>query len=583
MAKKDEPAPPLPRPRKTFSQLPTREVAAKPTDPDIFVGPYDDPDEVAARAQLSGSELQKEVAEAAVNFVMELPKSDLMYSDGLSTGKSLSSLLAGAQPQRRRDATIKAYEHYDRDDLLGGLIDCMVDFTSLGLNLQVTSPATGDDKEDELLELEEKIDELALDMDIDKIVEDLLRDNFVTDNMILYWRTDPANQEGTQVSAESSDGDEHVGIPGVYDISALSPSVVDWDNSLGQDILVCRIPALLINRIQRALERLTREQGVTMQDVIEQLEDEGIGKKWVEAVYNRKDVVRLSEEDGDHWIIQTRARKYHGLARPSMFRIFLPLESRRLLSEGDYSASLLMKNFLMLLKQGESITQGLQAGSTKNWMKKKDALELNNRFASVARSMRIAVNHTFSIEYSFPPKDIFDETKYVKIEKRIFNWAGVTATFYGGGGEDTYGSGFIGIKRMISKMAKSRERIKRMFRQFFKHPSVAPNLGLPDKHGIATTFDDNCLKEPKQILDEVKFLFESSITDQRTTARELGRDPDGLKLSKRRSRREEEKSQAWSPVGAQGTTSSVDKGGRPANPGTTQNEGTRTQAPASGS
>ena len=575
MAKKVEPQIHLPRHRKTFSELPARDIASS-----RFVKADEHPDDIDPR--LGPEEVARELAAMeAATFVMEIPKADMLYHDGLSSGNSgsnLAQLLSNAQPKERRRATFKAYKHYEEDDLLGGLIDCLIEFTSLGLGMQVTSPVVSQADPEQILEIEEQIDNLALDMDLDKIVEDLLRDRFVTDNMILYWRTLP---EGEEMAAESGVEDCCAGIPNVYDISALHPGVVDWNNSLGQDVLICDIPALLVSRIQKALDRIHTTVGVTIETVIHELGEEGIGQKWVEAVHARQTKVVLREEDGDHWIIKTRERKYHGLARPSMYRIFLPLESRRILTEGDYSTSLMMKNFLMLLKQGESIESGPNSGKTTNWMKKKEAIELNNRFASVARSMRIAVNHTFKIEYSFPPKEMFDETKYTKIEKRIFSWAGVTQTFYGGGGsEDTYGSGFIGIKRMVSKMTKVRGEVNRLWREFFRHPSVAPNLKLPEKHGVELTFDDNCLKEPKQILDEVKFLFENAISDQRTSARELGRNPDSAKVSKLRSRREDENDQSWSPVGMQGQKKSVDKGGRPANDGTTQNENTRSQPPS---
>lgn len=542
---------------------------------------------------------EKENATAVINNESEVNtiKNELAFVvlnnesfnvEGLATGYgaatgTISDLLGRIVPKGKRDQLKRAYKYYEEDDLLNKLVNIKIDFVTAGINVTAQPRKTDAVTPEQVEEFQETIDQVELDIDLDKLSEDLARDWIVSDNMILYWRTDPSSSAG--LSSESSiptDEFETVGIPGVYDICTLDPCEVDWDNSLGQDILQLRIPNAVIDKVNNAfaIRGSSKVLKLTKEEIYQDLMDEGIGKKWIDAVRNRKDFVTLKKEDGDNWLIQTKERKHSGLAKPSMKTIFLRLEQRRILSEGDFSASIMMKHFIQLIKQGESITQGPLAGQRTNWMTPAEATELLKKFSTVNKALRVAVNHTTIVEFIFPPKEIFNLDKFEKCELCIYVWSGITVTIViGEGGK--YSSGFISIKRMVADIGKIRKKISSLFINFFRHPTIAPKLSTPPRTLVAVNYDSDVLKDPRQLLEEVKFMFENSIMDHRTAATSLDRDPETLKASAEQTKREHAKG-AWTPTGTQGQVGGFgfgNEGGRPPNDDTTVDEVTRMQRP----
>src|SRR5690606_34840758 len=125
---------------------------------------------------------------------------------------------------------------------------------------------------------------------------------------------------------------------------------------------------------------------------------------------------------------------------------------------------------------------------------------------------------------------------------------------------------------------------------FFRHPTIKNSLKMPDRTNVLARFDENVLKEPKQLLDEIKFLVLEGMLDPRSGLFELGRDADLVASRKMRCREENSEDKLWEPIFDRNTrtefrdrfNSDDDEGGRPPSPGTTQGEGTRNQSPAPG-
>lgn len=626
----------VPRPRKSYSDIgssgDTEHVDIDISRASVATGE----DHESTGEVSSGNFFRSEPKASELAFVAEMqsgrgnPESmrEGTFQTSLGTG-SVSNLLATALPRTKRARIRKAFEHAEGDDLLSSLIETLTDFTGTGFSLQIKPPsslenaeseteeddseigAEGEDAEDtedddakekayektqeKNQKIQQRLDEVSIAVDAQKIVSNLIEDWFTCDSMILYWRTEPGKTEVIEngvIENETSINNAAIeetkfGIPGIIDIAVLKPSDVDWNNSIGSDVLMVSIPEALKNKIN---DTFMRRIGLKLEldEVYNSLMQEGIPRRWIDAVRNGRSEVQLLKENGDHWIIRTRARNYHGLACPRMYSIFLDLEIRKILKEGDASTALMMKHFVMLIKQGESIETGPLAGSTRNWLKKPEAVALLKRFSVTNRAMLAAVNHTTAIEFVFPPKEMFDGVKYVEPEKRIFNWAGV-AQILSTGSDDKYAAGFLGIKRTIGKMTKCREEVVCLMRDFFMHETVGKKLGIPEGYSVKTSFDHNILKEPRQLLEEIKFLHEANMIDPRTALRELERDPDAIKASKAQSREENEALETWSPLENKVESaqmeienqlkSAQDPGGRPANPGTERTAATRTQRP----
>ena len=515
----------------------------------------------------------------------------------LGASSTIDKLIDRATPRDKMVCIRMAQEYADKDDFLGGVIDMLIDFTMTGFDLQVSvSQPSGEEKTLEQkhkisVETENFLNKFQEVYDFKKVIKDLARDRKITDSMILYWRID---KDATPIDTQSP-------IPNLTALYALNPSDVDWCNSFGMNILKVRIPEDIIYRVRNSLEQArvsfalndTLLMVAPLPQPIMDLVNSGIPLKWIEAIRVGEKMVELSNEDGDYWIVSTKQRMNYGLAKPSMQRIFLSVETRQSLMQGEFTAGFMTKHFIMLVQQGESIDAGPLAGQRTNWLKPKDADALFKKFSDTTKAMRMVADHTLKITFVYPDAKIFGIEKYVAAESRILNWAGAVVTVVTGEGGN-YGSAFIGIKRMISSISERRCELSDITTKFFNHPTIAKYVPSEEETNVIVVFDEQVLKEPAQLLKEIELLIKSSFIDPRTALRTFGYNPDRIRDSKFRSRQEDESDKSWSPMqnlenqnnqnsGADtglNSPSKIDEGGRPANPSTTPNPGTRLQSPS---
>jgi hypothetical protein len=521
---------------------------------------------------------------------------DTAFTSGSSTGGSgtrirkttLDRLMNDATPAAKHTQIRRSMEWSERDDLVQGLVRVKTDFTTSGFNIACAPEvSSGNENEVEFSAFEVKLAKIKRKWDFYALTKKLLSDWFTCDSMILYWKIDPKS-EGSQSSSASvppKPRSREALVPGLQDITALNPGDIDWNNSFGNDVLRVAIPIEIRNKIQYALRLYTKAE--REEALMALVNDEGIPFAYIKAVKTGDSMVALNREDGHNWIVKTNNRKHHGLAKPSMANIFLPLETRNNCTDGDFATSFMMKHFMLHAKMGESITQGPLAGQKNNWAKQDDIDALTTKLKDTSQAAKIVTNHTVSFDFIFPPNDMFSGEKYKKPEERIFNWAGVTVVVFTGDGGN-YGSGFLGVKRLMAHLVDARTEVKWVLSEFFDHDSIVDRIETPENCVVSAGFDENVLKEPAQLLNELRFLAEYAWTDPRTAHKELGRDPDSTLRQKAISKAEEEKTKLWSwpeppdPFG--------DKGGEHQNPGRPgvdgnpdANEGTRTQPPAGAS
>lgn len=516
---------------------------------------------------------------------------------------TLTKLHTDTIPKKKAEKIQRALDWAEEDDLINRLIAVKADFGITGFNL-VCKPEEGteverlissgkakseeDGNEEELTDKEAKLliehgkfrghlNRINRKWDIRAIVRKLMEDYFITDSCILYWKFEKP-REANESSVPVTESPKHQLIPGLADIAPLSPGDVDWDNSFGRDHLRVKIPVEIRDRISKALMIRTRPE---REKAKESLMEEGIPQKYIDAVASGQDYVDLSRDDGDRWLIKTRARPHHGLAVPSMVSIFISLAIRRALKEGDFAAAFMMKHFILHVKGGEPITQGPLAGQRLNYLKKAESDKLFEIISSTNKASRLVTNHTVSFTFVFPPKEMFDGAKYDKHEEGIHNWAGVSTVIFSGEG-GTYGSGFLSIKRLVAHLSDIRNEVNWLLTEFFDDPEINEAVGVPEECEVSASFDENALKEPKQLLDEIKLMLEKGLHDPQIAIRELGRQPTAIKNSKLQSIEENKRTKIWEPL-FNPFEQLNDEGagaGRPPNDTTTQNEDTRTQPPS---
>lgn len=495
-----------------------------------------------------------------------------------------------ALPKDRVGRTRRAQTWAEEDDFTQSLMDIKSKFTRLGWKIQATPKTEAENdlpSASEMTSAAGELSEIAILTDLYKVITDVIRDWYVTDNLILHWKINPGVALGGSGSEDAPITKNNKAIPGLQYIGTLNPADVTWDNALGNDRLYVDVPQALVMRITIAWKYPDRQKA------IQALIDEGIDQKWITAVTTalgkgeKAGQVELRNDDGEYWLIRTTARKHYGLSFPSMYTVFLAQESRRMFCDGEFAAAYMMKHFIQHLTMGESITTGPFAGSTQNWPTSEEIDALLEKFANVQKTMRIGTNHTVKIQFVYPPAEMFALDKFASPESRILRWAGVNSALIGGD-KQTVAEGFIGLKRMIADMADTRKLISDLLRDFFRHDSIRSRIKIDERFDASCQFDENVLKDPRQLLDEVKFLVTEGVGDPEMTLRELGRDPEATRMSKVRSIHLNEAERVYEPVydrqakqgqspqdGAAGGSS----GGRPAKPGQEGNDKTRQQRP----
>lgn len=537
------------------------------------------------------------LAEAQKSIVAK-SKEFAMYCD--QSGESprhvdLHRLMNSYMPRRKRQRIAKALEWSEKDDYLSDVIKKKTDFciagcsftampTSIAIDLSSGKTYSSESPAEVMLSNEEQqniknsestrqlVNKVILHYDIESLTRTLMEDWFKTETMILYWRVERQQSERSPYETEPAP------ISGVVQLVALSPALCDWDNSAGSDVLYYTIPEDLRYRVERVLQQPESQK---KRQAIASLIAEGIPSEWIIAIDNGDSMVRLMRSRGDNWIVVTKNRAYEGFADPSMKTIFAWLTMRELLKEGEFSAAYLMKHFILHVTMGESIESGPLSGSRENWAGDEETEAMQKMLNRTSTAARVATNHTVKFNFVFPPKEMWDRAKYETPERSIDRWAGFVKALIEGDGA-TGSSGHLGIKQLIADIAYARRRIQHMFIKFFM--AVSSAMGLPEETVVCPQFDQNILKDPRQILDELKQLWAAHSIDPETMIRETGRDPRLIRDRKTAASLDNQNTAVWRPLhetsfggGFSSGNSTGNPEGRPANPGTTRDEDTRNQ------
>lgn len=516
---------------------------------------------------------------------------------------TLDSLYTSTMPRTKLRRIERAYEWAEHDDLLSALLEIKGDLAVLGFDLRCkeeegganeleppvpldVSPPDGKGpvlSPQETEALQEQLDfqlylsRIQRKWDLDSVISDLFYDWFVSDSMILYWRVNVDQQTVDSPSSSNPDSKESL-LPGVEDICALSPKDCEWCNDYGQNILLYHVPQS-IRDLVLSLRKVRDFKPQELQAEIEKLHtQEGIPIRWILAILDGDDYIPLSNDDGDYWMIRTKKRKRAGLSDPSMKTIFLWLEMRKTLKEGDFAVSFMMKHFILHVTMGESIDNGPMAGQKHNWPTQPETDSMQGTVATATKTMRLVTNHTVKFNFIYPPEAMFADGKYGKPEKCMLNWGGMTAVLLTGDGA-TNSSGYIGTKRVVANIRKGRKEVGYLLTEFFDHKTIKPKFTtpLPQDSIVAAIFDENGLKEARQLLDELKFGVSEGFIDPPTAQKEMGRDGDSIRTSKLRAMADNRRTGVYTPMNPKPGQAIQDRagvGGRPANVGTTQDANT---------
>ena len=344
-------------------------------------------------------------------------------------------------------------------------------------------------------------------INIRKVCRDGMEDWNATDNLVLIWSVDDASNE-------------------VAFLTAMDPSRCVYRNHDGQD----RLDVLLDNEAMREITSYINTGG-PKQDGVSQGEIPIYPERWKEAAA-KGGALRLDRSVGDGWAIVTRAHKYNGFARPAMRTVFFDLMIRDLLKAGEWACAVFVQNCIQHITIGPKdfdVKVGPRAGQ-KDYPHQRIMNALNLKFQTPSRAARLITDSTVEIKYVMPDPETFTKKKFESCDSRIDEWGGVPEPIRTGKG-DGYAQGFLGQKRFEADGLDARSALEEAFDIFFCDPEVrhSRSLKLADSDEVAYTWNHQILKDPKQLLEEQKFMWNSGLIDPRTIHEESGRDHDTIR------------------------------------------------------
>lgn len=181
------------------------------------------------------------------------------------------------------------------------------------------------------------------------------------------------------------------------------------------------------------------------------------------------------KSDRDHWIIfpGNGGNSQTTYSPVNMRSIFLDLELVKLLYQGDWSTAWMIKNMIVLVQAGESITSGPLAGSRRNYVTAKDLEALKATFQKAGKAQIVYGNHTIKISFNAPDPNLFGKEKYDSVIDRICWFFGIGRFLLLGGADSTsYATAAWNVHAIRTDAKRVRDLFKTYFTKFLTHDSI---------------------------------------------------------------------------------------------------------------
>jgi len=187
------------------------------------------------------------------------------------------------------------------------------------------------------------------------------------------------------------------------------------------------------------------------------------------------------------------------LTEPSVTTVFPQLELRRFLQDGEFSAAYLSKYFMHQIKVGpknEGTTlRDLLAAKTSGPVEKKAILD---KYAQTPdKAICTVTDQDEEHVFLFPGSDIQFEKRYISADMKILFWGGVSLRIMTDAEGGSFSAGLIYMKAFSKKIDAARALISELLED------VTGRMGIK---GTSYKWNQNYMKEPKQVLAEVTFM-----------------------------------------------------------------------------
>jgi len=230
-------------------------------------------------------------------------------------------------------------------------------------------------------------------------------------------------------------------------------------------------------------------------------------------------------------VVRSNNRRFAGLARPSMFAVFSDVLLRKLIESGDWAVAFFLKRIIEHIKSGESPPPGNVHQPRVLYPRKEEVGLLRDAWRKLGQTLRVFTDHTVKIEFPHPSPEVFAPVKYEKVEERILRWGRIPDVLMTGKGEG-FSQGHLGARAFIAHGWSVRETVSEMIETFLLHESVRNVLSIPVGSRVVANWDEQVMKDPKQVLEEINAAWDRGALDVQTYHNRLGMPHEAIRAGK---------------------------------------------------
>lgn len=407
----------------------------------------------------------------------------------ISTFENINNMIKSAVPDTRKEKFIYAQKYAQEDDLIQAIVKTKADFMMNGFRV-VSSDRS----------VEAFCNEINRAFNMDSVVHEYAQ--YASNGSNVPFYTKMIKRDPQEVKILDPKWLEVIPLPVVKDKKPQKAVILHLSDEFKK---IYRGS----NRAYKDIKMVNEAMKLLPSEYQKALRNRGVG--------TGRDGIELLERNGDYVELINYTGQRDRLVDPEMTAVFADIRLRMMIRDGDFSIFHHIKHMIHQVQAGSSQIQPganpLVSAIVNQRLTDAKALKLKNVYKDPEKVMLEITDDTVKHIYNFPDPKVFDFKKYFAVEQRILRWGGIAVILLDGS-ESNYSGGYIYMKSLIADVKKWRNQLKRTLEDFYYN--IAPTTGAGAvKNKIADPrtrprirFDNNLMKEPKQILDEVRLMLE---------------------------------------------------------------------------
>lgn len=248
---------------------------------------------------------------------------------------------------------------------------------------------------------------------------------------------------------------------------------------------------------------------------------------WIPYIKNNQEIPLKENEfalvENDLSLFTDRGIKDHTIAGVPLSAAFDALQTTKMLMSGDFSTAWLIKNVIALVSIGDPKLEGVNYSPP-------DQIALQKLAAAFVRpefAMMAFVDPTVQIRYVYPDPKNLDGAKYQEFNKQIEYVMGVPGVFTSVSGD--FASASLSLKPFREDIHVARlDIIEQFLDKIMPHmrEGYTSRKTGGDKAEVMVEFDTDCLKDDKQVQDELNGKWDRGAISNRSLLEGRSRDFD---------------------------------------------------------